>query len=246
MGQLNESALASLEPEGTYEHLAVGVLEEGFTVAYMIGATDNVKYDVYDATAGIVCVGHEICRNDRDELVKMVESRTDDDLLTIRQTFVVSKDETRITIRMDVENCRNKRSIDLDDFLIKRYADIDVDTGGTAGWANYLARWDKNRDSVFTYNEDGDAPKERRSHVVNMVAVPGDLPLDETFVGKLGSQQYQFRDNPNPLPALPSPRTDAVGVLQWRATRLRAGESVRLNMYYDTFRGFAKSPRDES
>jgi hypothetical protein len=245
MGAPNEAALASLEPEGIYEHMAIGVLEEGFTLAYLIGGNDNVKYDVYAQAAGIICVGQEICRNDRNELVKMVESRTDDDILTIRQTFVVSKDETRISLRMDIENCRKPRSVDIDDLLIKRYADIDVDTGGTAGWAGFVARWDRNRDSIFTYNEDGDAPEGKRSHVVNMVAMPGDLPLDETFVGKLGSQQYRFRNNPDPITTLPSGRIDAVGVLQWRASRLRAGESVRVNMYYDTFRGFAKARREE-
>lgn len=35
MGKPTEAALASIEPEGTYEHLAVGVLEEGFTLCYM-------------------------------------------------------------------------------------------------------------------------------------------------------------------------------------------------------------------
>ena len=143
---------------------------------------------------------------------------------------------------MEITNCRERESLDLTDFLVKRYADIDVDTGGSAGWANFRARWDKNRDSVFTYNLDGDAEEGRgaRGHVVNMVAMPSDLPLDDTFVGRLGSNQYQFRDNPDPLSPLPTGLEDAVGVLQWRASRFRAGETFRINMYYDTFRSFAR------
>ena len=34
MGTPAEAGLASIEPEGVYEHLAVGVLEEGYTLVY--------------------------------------------------------------------------------------------------------------------------------------------------------------------------------------------------------------------
>jgi hypothetical protein len=243
MGQQTEAGLASVEPEGTYEHLAIGVLEEGYTLAYVTpGPVDNVKYDVYGSSNGIVCGASHVCRDDQTEFVKTTESRTDDDLLAIRQTFVVSTNETRVVIRMEVTNCRTRESVDLTDFLIKRYADIDVDTGGSAGWAGFAGRWDKNRDSVFTYNLDEDAREfeGKRSHVVNMVAMPSDLPLDDTFVGRLGSNQYAFRDNPDPLAPLPTAREDGAGVLQWRASRFLAGETLRINMYYDTFRSFAK------
>jgi hypothetical protein len=76
--------------------------------------------------------------------------------------------------------------------------------------------------------------------LLGAVAMPSDLPLDTTFVGVLGSKQYQFRDNPDPVAPLPSNRVDAAGVLQWRASRLLAGETLRVNLYYDTFRSFAR------
>jgi non-specific serine/threonine protein kinase/serine/threonine-protein kinase len=44
------------------------------------------------------------------------------------------------------------------------------------------------------------------------------------------------------LSPLPTGRTDADGILQWHATRLLSGESVRINMYYDTWRVFG-TPR---
>lgn len=237
MGQPSEAGLASIEPEGVYEHLAIGVLEEGYTLAYKTGAADNVKFDVYGSSSGINCVSNGICRDSGREFVKVTESVTDDGFITIRQTFIISKNGTRVVIRMDLSNCAKR---DLDDFLVKRYADIDVDTGGSAGWAAFQGRWDKNRDSVFTYNLDGDAPKGKRGHVVNMVAMPSDLPLEGTYVGRLGSQQYASRDNPDLLSPLPTPRTDGDGILQWTAPHFRAGECFRINMYYDTFRSFAK------
>jgi hypothetical protein len=243
MGQPpTDTGLASIEPEGTYEHLAIGVLEEGYSLIYKKpgAAADDVKFDVFGSTQGIVCVGNHICRNDRGEFVKSTESRTDDGLLTIRQTFTISKNATRVIIRMEITNCLREKSLDLTDFLVKRYADIDVDTGGTAGWANFAAYWDRTRYSCFTYNLDGDAPKGKRSHIVNMVAMPSDLVLDEPFVGRLGSQQYNQRKNIDPV-ATPTPtRTDCDGVLQWHANRFLAGEMFRINMYYDTFRSFAK------
>ncbi len=239
MGKVTEAGIASVEPEGIYEHLAIGVLEEGYTLAYKTGGTDNVKYDVYESSSGIICVSNRICRNDSAEMVKVTESKTDDDLITIRQTFIISKNGTRIIIRMEITNC-SKRAMDLEDFLIKRYADIDVDTGGSAGWANYQGRWDKTRYSVFSYNLDTDAPKGKRAHVVNMVAMPSDLPLDGTFVGRLGKKQYAHRDNPYLLSPLPTNPTDGDGILQWHASRFLAGEMFRINMYYDTFRSFAE------
>ncbi len=203
MGTPTEAGLASIESEGDYEHLAVGVLEEGYTLVYKTapGGPDHVKYDVYQSSSGIVCVD-------------------------------------RVIIRMEITNCQKERSVDLTDFLVKRYADIDVDTGGSAGWAAFQAYWDKTRYSVFSYNLDGDAPKGKRAHVVEMVAMPSDLALDEPFIGKLGSQQYNQRANINPV--APGTKIDADGVLQWHADRFLAGEMLRINMYYDAFRSFAK------
>lgn len=240
MGQPTEAGLASLEPEGDYEHFAIGVLEEGYTLVYKTspGGADEVKYDVYQSSSGIVCGSSHICRNDDNELVKCTESSTDDGLLTIRQYFTISKNATRIIIRMEITNCTKEKSVDLSDFLVKRYADIDVDTGGSAGWAAFQAYWDRNRYSVFTYNLDGDAPKDRRAHVVNMVGMPSDLVLDEPFIGQLGSQQYNQRKNIDPV--APGTKTDADGVLQWHANRFLPGETFRINMYYDAFRSFAK------
>lgn len=239
MGKTTEAGLASVEPEGIYEHLAIGVLEEGYTLAYKVGGSDNVKYDVYGSSNGINCINNIICRNDSVELVKVTESKTNDDLIMIRQTFIIPKNKTRVIIRMEITNC-SRKAIDLEDLVVKRYADIDVDTGGSAGWANYQGRWDKTRYSVFSYNLDSDAPKGKRAHVVNLVAMPSDLPLDGTFVGKLGKKQYAHRDNPFLLSPLPTNPTDGNGILQWRTSRFLAGEMFRINMYYDTFRSFAK------
>jgi hypothetical protein len=93
---------------------AIGVLEEGYALAYVTpGPVDNVKYDVYGSTSGITCVASHVCRDDDAEFVKTTDSRTDDDVIAIRQTFVVSKNETRVVIRMEVTNCRRRESVDV-------------------------------------------------------------------------------------------------------------------------------------
>jgi hypothetical protein len=139
---------------------------------------------------------------------------------------------------MELTNCGKERSVDLSDFLVKRYADIDIDTGGSASWANFQGYWDKTRYSVFSYTLDADAPKGKRAHVVNMVAMPSDLVLDEPFIGRLGANQYNQRANIDPVAA--GAKVDGDGVLQWHADRFLAGETFRINMYYDAFRSFAK------
>lgn len=239
MGREPNVGLASVEPEGTYEHFGIGVFEEGYTIAYRIGRQDFVRYDVFESSNGITCLNSRICRRDEHEFVKVTESKTDDGIIGIRQTFIIPMNGTRVIIRMELYNCSEK-PVELEDLLIKRYADIDVDTGGTAGWANYQGRWDKTRYSVFSYNLDSDAPERKRAHVVNMVAMPSDLPLDGTFVGKLGSKQYATRDNPQLLSPLPTNPTDGDGILQWRTGRFLPGETIRINMYYDAYRSFAK------
>jgi hypothetical protein len=105
MGKDTEAGLASREPEGYYEHLAIGFLEEGYTLAYKVGGTDNVKYDVYEKSDGINCISSLVCRNDGAELVKTTESRTNDNLITIRQTFIFSKNSTRVRRSSRQEIC---------------------------------------------------------------------------------------------------------------------------------------------
>jgi len=53
MGTPTEAGLASIESEGDYEHLAVGVLEEGYTLVYKTapGGPDHVKYECINPVA---------------------------------------------------------------------------------------------------------------------------------------------------------------------------------------------------
>ena len=98
---------------------------------------DQVKYDVYGSTSGIQCVSNHICRNDSHEFVKSTESKTDDALITIRQTFTVSQERHPSDHSNGDHQLSQGESVDLTDFLVKRYADIEVDTGGRAGWAGF-------------------------------------------------------------------------------------------------------------
>ena len=238
MGQEDEGAFASIEKEGTYEHLAVGDLEEGYTLAYRMGSSDYVKYDVYGSNKGIEIINSAIYKNSKDEFVKVTESCTDDGMIYIKQFFTYSKNTTRILINMHITNCSND-GCDLEDLLIKRFADIDVDTGGTKGWADYCAHWDKTRYSVFSYNLEDEAPSGKRSHVVNMIALPSDLPLDDVFISKHGEKAYKTRPNTIPVHELPSARIDADGVLQWRSRRFLVGETLRINICYDCYDSFS-------
>ncbi len=236
--------LASVECEGTYEHLAIGSPQEGYTLVYKDpSGNEHVSYDVDNDVSGIIRGSNQVFPSS-DAFVKVTESQTNPNQLSVRQTFIVPHNSTRIVIRMEVTNNGGANGQDVSDLLIKRYADIDVDTGGTLGWAGFLGRWEKTRYSVFTYNLDSDIPlsatPRRHNHVVNMVAMPSDLPLDDAFVGKFGAWQYKQRANNSPVVADGNARIDAIGVLQWHATKLRVGETVRLNLYYDAFRGFCR------
>jgi hypothetical protein len=233
-GQLMNSgpALASIETDGTYEHLGIGELDEGYALFYKdAGGTDHTAYDVFTPILGITRGAPQVVRNDAFELVKLSASTTTDGLIAIHQCFTWSSNATRVDIKMQFTNTSKG---DLTDFLIKRYADIDVDTGGTRAWANYNNHWRKNRDSVMAYNNPSEAPAGHKSHIVDMVAMPGDLLLSDAFAGLFGTNQYTQRANNGPNNT-PTNRVDGIGVLQWHGDVFRSGETIRLHCYYDTY-----------
>jgi hypothetical protein len=243
-GQLmnNGPALASIESTGTYEHLGVGEPDEGFAIFYRDN-TDHTAYDLFTPVLNITRGAPQVVRNDALELVKLSASTTADGMIAIRQSFTWSTNATRVDIKMQFTNTAK---VDLTDILIKRYADIDVDTGGTMGWANFQNHWRKNRDSVMAYNNPSEAPAKHSAHIVNMVAMPGDFPLSETFAGLFGVNQYTMRANNSPNNN-PANRVDGVGILQWHGDVLRSGETIRLHCYYDTYclcSDFKDPPRD--
>jgi hypothetical protein len=236
-GQLmnNGTAFASVEStgtgSGTYEHLGVGEPDEGYAIFYQVGTTAHTAYDLFTPILNITRGAPQVVRNDALELVKLSASTTADGLIAIRQSFTWSTNTTRVDIKMQFTNIAK---VDLTDILIKRYADIDVDTGGTKGWAGFQNHWRKNRDSVMAYNNPSEAPSGSSAHIVNMVAMPGDFPLSETFTGLFGVNQYATRANNNPNNS-PATRVDGVGILQWHGDVLRSGETIRLHCYYDAY-----------
>jgi hypothetical protein len=217
-----------------YEHFAVGDPEEGYAIFYVdSGGTDHTAHDVYASgdLVNITVTGNTVLRNDASEFVKQARSKTNDGILEITNTLTFAVDATRVTVRMDVTNTSNQ---DLTDVLIKRYCDIDVDTGGPNGWAAFQNHFSKDRDSIHAWNQPSEVTGSgKQAHIVNMVAMPSDVPLDQTFIGLMGIDQFKTRTNSSPI--LDSARHDGVGILQWAVSRLRSGESVRLNLYYDAF-----------
>ena len=219
-----------------YEHFAVGDLEEGFALFYKTpGGADLVAHDVNATFPGdlvnITRLSSQVLRNDASDFVMQTLCRTTDGMLELRNMLTFPVDATRVTIRMDLTNIGKE---DLTEVLVKRYCDIDVDTGGTNGWANFQNHFSKDRDSVHAWNQPSEVrPPGKHAHIVNMVAMPSDVPLDQTFIGLFGFDQFKTRANPAPI--LNAARHDGIGILQWEATRLRVGESIRLNLYYDAF-----------
>jgi hypothetical protein len=236
MNDPGQIGFRSLEAGGEqYEHFAIGDPEEGYAIFYRDAAGDHTAHDVYATLPGdlvnITPVSNAVFRNDAGEFVKEARSVTSDGMLAITNVLTFAVDATRVTVRMDVTNTAKQ---DLTDVLIKRYCDIDVDTGGANGWAGFQNHFSKDRDSIHAWNQPSEvvAPG-RHAHIVNMVAMPGNVPLDQTFIGLMGVDQFKTRANLAPI--VDSARHDGIGILQWAVSRLRSGESVRLNMYYDAF-----------
>ena len=233
MNDVGQIGFRSFESGEQYEHFAAGAPQEGYAIFYMDGAGDHTAYDVYETgfVVNITVLSHSVFRNDAAEFVEETRSKTNDGMFEIRNMLTFAVDATRVTVRMDLTNTADH---DLTDVLVKRYCDIDVDTDGPNGWALFENHFSKDRDSIHAWNQPSEVtPPGKHAHIVNMVAMPSDVPLDQTFIGEMGI--FQFQTRANTVPIVDSLRHDGIGVLQWAVSRLRPGESIRLNLYYDAF-----------
>ena len=138
-----------------YEHIGVGQFSEGYVLCYTNPFTGNTV-NVWDTGASESGFG-EASASAMDTDAPVVLTRTTSDrIMTLTQVFAFNGLNKSLTIEMQVHN-NTPRTVN--DVILRRQVDFDIDSGGANGWANYMNdHAATNRDGVFAWNDPSSAP----------------------------------------------------------------------------------------
>lgn len=156
---------------GHYEHIGVGALSEGYVLCYT-GPTGTLnRFDTGSNETGfgpatVVASPFKVTRTTADGKIQFV------------QTYVFTGQERSIQINMTVKNVS---ASPINNVVLRRQVDFDVDTGGTdgfAGFQNYHAN--TTHTSAFAFNRAADAPPGKEAHSMVLAHV-GPSPVSTHF-----------------------------------------------------------------
>ena len=237
---------AGLEYPDGYEHIAAGWWGEGYFVAYENATDDNWAYAMFDERSdsslgapyrGFVPVTYNIIEDSATTLRVDVRTETNDTLLRLDQEFYMPKDENYVQITMTLTNIGTE---DLTDVVLKRCVDLDTDTGGANGWADYdnIFDIDYTRNIIYanttaTYPH-GPRPPGVGSHYVGMAGYP-----TPDYYGVDDWDDYYQRDSPVDFTSYPV-FGDYMATQQWNFGTMNPGESKTVNVTYSV--GFTHDP----
>lgn len=220
-GNGNILAFASPNVPGQqYEHLGVGAFSEGYVLCY---AGQNA-YDVVNRASGFGSAsisGFTVTRS------------TADNVLKLTQGFALSATPIDgLAITMDVKNIS---SAPVNNIILRRQADLDVDAGGAQGWSGFFNRFARTSvDGVFAWNDYTDSsPLGREGHGLLLRAQSQTLPLNRLPVPKVTANILETSCNPD---SLETPIYGDFGAsLQYNIGTMNPGQVYRFVLNYLRF-----------
>ncbi|MBA7693785.1 hypothetical protein ES703_102374 [subsurface metagenome] len=223
---------AGLEYPSGYEHIATGDWVEGYLAAYMDGGGDNVAYAMFDdrsSSPGWVPVSYNIIKDSATMLGVCVVTETDDGMLRLEQQFCMPKNENAVQITMTLTNIGAETTTDV---VFKRCVDLDTDSGGANGWADYdnIFDIDSSRNMVYAYTTATYPPTPRtsgqESHYVGIAGCPTPDYYDVD-----DWDDYDQRDSPVNFTTYPQ-YNDYTATLQWNFGAMNPGGSETVQVVY--------------
>ena len=147
--------LVGFESPVGYEHLGVGTFSDGYVLCYTTPAgADVAAYDAGSSSSGL---GASTQSGDT------VTRTTNDGVLRLKQVFSFNGPAKSISVAMTVTNLLGAGSVS--NVILRRQTDLDVDTGGTNGWASFSNLFAAtSRDGVWAWNDPSAAPAGKESH----------------------------------------------------------------------------------
>ena len=141
----NEGNVYSIESPTGYEHVDVGLTEEGYLLCYTpFGMSEVQNYDLAFGSAGFGAATHSSVAP------WTVTRNTSDGRMQLKQVFTFNGTSKSLTVAMTVKNLTGAT---VSDVIVARVADFDVDVGGASGFADYSDNWfAATNAAVFAWN----------------------------------------------------------------------------------------------
>lgn len=210
-----------------YEHLNTGALCEGYVLSYRHPVTGAfvTAYDVGAAEAGfgaptLLSGGATV----------NIWRNTTDGVLRLQQTFINLTASKEIMPQMVVVNLT---PFNVTNIILRRQADLDVDTGGAQGWAAFANTWTRTtQDGVLAINDASRAPLGKEAHGMLMRVIQR---TQGTWVAKVTANILDVTASPPSVATPVVAPSDYGATLQFDLGTLAPGRSARVDMRYTRF-----------
>ncbi|GAA1787542.1 hypothetical protein [Nostocoides veronense] len=149
------------QPAAQYEHIGVGAVGEGYVLCYTGQASS--AYDTGDASSGFGAPTTNASQTSR---------KTLDNRLQLTQKFTLTPGSptvpSNVLVTMSVKNLSGSP---VNNVILRRQVDFDIDTGGAQGWAGFLSNHGRTLATVSAFHDPTEAPAGKESHGILMGVV---------------------------------------------------------------------------
>lgn len=173
MGVNSDGNVIQFESPPGYEHIGVGAFSEGYTVHYTI----DLPFAPIPRAAYDVDLGAGTGWNPPIGFGTFVVRYTTDMAVSLMQNFKADCVNRSLTVLNTITNT-GILPVQLTGVCFARQADLDTDTGGSNGWADFINNHAASDDSSFAWNDKGDPrkPEGLDSHSMSTSKVAGHSP----------------------------------------------------------------------
>ena len=144
-----------------YDHIGVGALSEGYVLCYT-NPFNGTNIDAFDT--GSFESGFAFSTTSTSPVA--VDRNTTDGLIHLKQLFTFDGLRKSLGVEMRITN---NTGSNINNVILRRQADLDVDTGGAKGWANFLNWFARStRGGVWAWDDPSEAPAGAAAHAMMM------------------------------------------------------------------------------
>ena len=232
LGVTPKGQVAALEMPAGYEHIQVGNVLEGYSLCY---DGDYPIFDVYQYDSGDFRFLDSWSTRPGSEtypgpvITQMVGSFS---LLATRNlshlllmSVFWNPLRAGVHAHMTVINISDQTL----DLTLKRHADLDVDTGGSSGWADYQNHFEEEGTFVLAYTTD--PPEGSSAHIIKMDGVDADV-ANVDYWDDFSSCPSESALDPPTTPVM----GDYMATLEWNIGPLGPGEVFDCGVFYSVTR----------
>ncbi|MEP6796688.1 MAG: hypothetical protein ABI890_01010 [Lapillicoccus sp.] len=141
-------------PTAQYEHIGVGAVGEGYVLCY--SGLSGSAFDLGQSQSGFAAPTTSGTQ---------VKRKTSDGRMQLTQSFTFSPGSnnggTTLNIGMSVKNLTGST---INNVILRRQVDFDIDTGGAQGWAGFQSNHARTKAAVIAFHDPSEAPANREAH----------------------------------------------------------------------------------